>query len=151
MVATAVAVPVALPLTLTLPLAVIVEFDEILAEPYLALSTEIETVALALTVALPPTVKFAVAVVEDVTLDVALAPLITEPFAVVFTEVVETPLMRAEPSGTLLALQVILALAFTVADVLCCLFAVQDVEELALAVAEPSRTAPVEYANLPYS
>ena len=151
MVATAVAVPVALPLTLTLPLAVIVEFDEILAEPYLALSTEIETVALALTVALPPTVKFAVAVVEDVTLDVALAPLITEPFAVVFTEVVETPLMRAEPSGTLLALQVIFALALTVADDFLVVPAVQDVEELTLAVAEPSRTAPVEYANLPYS
>ena len=108
----------ALPLTLALPLASIDDCDDTDALPNLTLSTEIETVAELLTVAEPPKVAVALDVVVAVVETVALPPLITEPLAVVFTEVVDVPLTRAEPSGTLLALQVIddvepeLALAF---------------------------------------
>jgi len=150
MVATAVAVPVSgVPLTLPLPFAVIVAFDDTDAEPNLALSTDIDTVALGLTVALPPIVAYPVTVVVVVAVIVTLLFLITEPFAVVFTEVVEVPLIRAEPSGTLLALQVIFALALIVEVAGVILPALQVVDELAFAVAEPLRTAPVEYANSP--
>ena len=135
MVATAVAVPVAEPLRVICAEALNILFDDTDAEPYLALSTEIVVVALAFAVALPIVVKFADAVVVDVTLDVALTFLITEPFAVVLTAVVDTPLIRAEPSGTLRALQVtleldvIVALAFlsTSSDAV-----TVDVEEIAL-------------------
>ena len=77
-------------------------------------------------------------VVDDVALDIPPEFLVTEPLAVVFTDVVDAPLTKAEPCGTRLALQVIEALAVVLPEKSICLSGVALAEELAFTVAEAS-------------
>ena len=74
-----------------------------------------DVVALAEGLAYPSLTLVTVIVLLAVELDVALDSLILEPFAVVLTLVVEEPLMRAEPSGTRLALALTAETTVTVA------------------------------------
>ncbi len=75
---------------------------------------------------------------EAVPSTVAAAFLILEPLAVVFTDVVDAPLTKAELCGTRLALQVIEALAVVLPEKSICLSGVALAEELAFTVAEAS-------------
>jgi hypothetical protein len=88
-------VTVALALIMNTPFALVVAVAVGVASPSLTLIELIELVA--------------------VVLDIALVSLILEPLAVESTEVVDAPLTRAEPSGTLLALALIADTAFIVA------------------------------------
>ena len=99
-------------------------------------------VALVLTATLY--VAVAEEVVEALAEDVPPVFLITEPLAVVLTEVVLVPFTSAEPSGTLRALHVIAEVAVVEALLEIFLSQVAEVDELADTVAEASCTVPVE-------
>ena len=66
---------------------------------------------------------------------VALTFLIREPLAVVFTEVVDEPFIKAEPCGTLLAEALVVEVTLQTADASVIISPLQDVDDVAVPVA----------------
>ena len=141
---------VALPPIETIPLDVTMLEDVTVEEPSCILS-QLDVIVADAEIVEPPKRTLVPSDKKEETL-VTIAPpfLITEPLAVVFTDVVDAPLTKAEPSGTRLALQVIEALAVVLPEKSICLSGIALAEELAVTVAEASFTSPVLNANLPY-
>jgi hypothetical protein len=116
-----------------LHIAALVTVGVAVAEPFTINTLDAVIEATADTVAEPPLVAKPTDVIVVVGDAVAELSLTLAPFPVVVTEVVEVPLIKAEPSGTLLACAVIDATTVTVAEATLTLRAEAVAEDVAVA------------------